>query len=176
MPTPLKISAAVLALALTVTWIGQTVAQEPTPSAEGAPAIATDEATAVVLPEVPGEESIMERPPVIVDPHVEELVPPAVATACHPIHVVRDSASRSAKRMYRCYGPPVNQTLCVENPANCCLYAVHVCVPACCVGEPVCCGTRVGLLGRGYVVYQWPCGFEVEIAFRVHGGVILKYR
>lgn len=119
------------------------------------------------------EESLIAPPPetIVYDP----VVVPA-AQPCLPIHVVRDHYSFSAKRMVRSYGPPIHQTLCVENPANGCLYAVHVCVPQCCVGPAVCCGKRVGLLGRSYVLYQWPCGYKVEVVFRKHGGVILNYK
>lgn len=160
----LQLTAALVALALIASTSGHTMAQEPTPATE----------ESLVAPPSEGEAPVVEQAPVI----IEEQAMPAPAVTCCPIEVVRDHASRSAKRMYRCHGPGVPQTLCVDNPADCTctLYAVNVCVPACCVGEPVCCGTRTGLLGRGYVTYQWPCGFEVEIAFRVHGGVILKYR
>lgn len=103
---------------------------------------------------------------------------PAPAIECCPIEVIREVALLSAKRAYRCHGAPVQQVLCVDNPADCCPkhYAVPVCVPACCTGEPVCCGTKVGLLGRGYVTYRWPCGFEAVVTFRVHGGVLITYR
>lgn len=104
--------------------------------------------------------------------------PVAPAVECCPIAVLREVKALSARRAYRCYGAPVHQTLCVDNPADCCpkLFSVPVCVPACCVGEPVCCGKRTGLLGRGYVTYRWSCGFEATIVFRVKGGVILQYR
>lgn len=114
-------------------------------------------------------------PPAPVEVHVAH-APPAVE--CCPIQVVAERSLLSAKRAYRCYGGPIHQTLCVDNPADCChkLYAVPVCVPACCTGQPVCCGSTVGLLGRGIVTYRWPCGFEAVLTFRVHGGVLITYR
>lgn len=136
------------------------------------------------------EQSALPQPPAVGEqpveaPSVTEFMTPeetAVVTApaveCRPICVVGEVASLSAKRKYRCYGSPVKQVLCVDNPADCCctLYSVPVCVPSCCTDAPVCCGTRVGLLGRGYVTYRWSCGFEATIAFRVHGGVLITYR
>ncbi|QDU89185.1 hypothetical protein Pla175_25720 [Pirellulimonas nuda] len=108
----------------------------------------------------------------------EYMTPVAPAAVCCPIQVVSEVSAPSAKRSYRCHGGPIQQLLCVDNPADCCRkdYSVPVCVPACCVGDPVCCGSRVGLLGRGYVTYRWPCGFEATIVFRAHGGVIITYR
>lgn len=135
-------------------------AQAPTPAPEeGLPA----------PPSAAAEQPSISGPAIV----AAEVQP---AQECLPIHIVRDHYSLAAKRMIRCYGAPVQQTLCVENPANCCLYAVHVCVPSCCVGTPVCCGSGVGLLGRGYVVYQWPCGYKAEVVFRVHGGAIVNYK
>ncbi|MCO6042407.1 hypothetical protein NG895_00665 [Aeoliella sp. ICT_H6.2] len=164
MKTSLKLATLMFVVALAASWNGHAIAQEPTP--------ATEESL-VAPPAPPSEATIMEQAPTI----IQSQPMPASPTCC-PIEVVRDHTKLSARRMYRCYGPGVPQTLCVDNPADCtnCLYAVDVCVPACCTGAPVCCGTDVGLLGRGYVTYQWPCGFEVKIAFRVHGGVILTYR
>lgn len=165
MKTRLSLATAFVVLVAAASWHTLVGAQEPPAPVEQAPTLV--------------EGSVLEDggPTIVVEPPVE-ILPPIEAAPCLPIHVVRESASLSAKRTYRCYGAPVHQVLCVDNPADCteCLYAVNVCVPACCVGEPICCDQRVGLLGRGYVVYRWPCGFEVEIAFRVHGGVILRYR
>lgn len=127
-------------------------------------------------PDQPPVEAAPVVEPPVVEEHVVEYAAPAIE--CCPIAVVREVATLSAKKMYRCYGGPTPQTLCVDNPADCCCkyYSVKVCVPACCTGEPVCCDSHVGLLGRGYVTYKWPCGFEATIAFRVHGGVIVTYR
>ncbi len=147
-----SLSFAIVALAV-VCWVGGVTAQESMPQ-----------------PAQPAAPSVM-----------ESMAPVAAAAAvvveCCPIAVVGEVASFSAKRSYRCNGGPVQQVLCVDNPADCCchLYSIPVCVPACCVGEPVCCGSRIGLLGRGYVTYRWPSGFEANIAFRVHGGVIISY-
>jgi hypothetical protein len=52
-----------------------------------------------------------------------------------------------------------------KNPADCCLYEIPLCVPACCVGEPTVTEGR-GLFGRGVVEYCWPCGFTATLKFR----------
>ncbi len=117
-------------------------------------------------------------------PSVTEFMTPtahvvaAPMVECCPIAVVSEVAAPSAKRSYRCNGGPIQQVICVDNPSDGCRknYSVNVCVPACCVDTPVCCDSRVGMLGRGYVTYRWTCGFEATIAFRVHGGVIVTYR
>lgn len=149
------------------------------------------ETTASVVVEVEGPQLApqLEVAPVDPAPMIESLPPapiahehhfaaPVAAPVCYPIHVIREVKSHSARRAYRCHGAPVHQTLCVDNPADCCrkLFSVPVCVPACCVGEPVCVNRRTGLLGRGYVTYRWSCGFEATVVFRVKGGVIIQYR
>lgn len=110
--------------------------------------------------------------------HVAPSVVHAPAVACHPIAVLREHTALSAQRAYRCHGAPIHQTLCVDNPADGChkLFSVPVCVPACCVDQPVCVAAHAGLLGRGHVNYRWKCGFEATITFRVHGGVLIAYR
>lgn len=125
------------------------------------------------LPAAPYAGEYVQAPPMA----GTSVAPATPAMECCPIRVVREHAFPSAKHAYRCHGGPIKQTLCVDNPADGCkkYYAVPVCVPACCTGEPRCCGAKVGLMGRGYVTYRWPCGFEATIAFRVHGGVIIDY-
>jgi len=126
----------------------------------------------------PALEAEVQLPPAPVIVHEHEAVAVQAAPACVPIAVVREISTISAKRAYRCHGAPIHQQLCVTNPADCnrCLYGVSVCVPACCVGQPVCVSNRAGLLGRGYATYRWQCGFEVTVTFLVRGGVILTYR
>lgn len=96
------------------------------------------------------------------------------AIECCPISVLHEIYTPAAKHKLRCDGA-THQVLCVDNPADGCrkYYSVKVCVPACCVGEPVCTDTKVGLLGRGYTCFRWPCGYEVTVVFRVYGGVLL---
>lgn len=107
-----------------------------------------------------------------------EVTAPMVATpgvVCCPIEIVDTRTKLSARHAYRCYGPPVETVVCVENPADCKLYSVPFCVPGCCLGEPQVCNSHVGLLGRGYADVVWPNGFTATVVFRVHGGAILIY-
>ncbi len=62
-----------------------------------------------------------------------------------------------------------------QDPAAGCYYQIPLTVPACCVGEPSVSGGR-GLLGRGIVAYEWPCGFKAKIKFRhILGDVKVDY-
>ncbi len=62
-----------------------------------------------------------------------------------------------------------------QDPAEGCYYQIPLIVPACCVGEPSVSGGR-GLLGRGIVAYEWPCGFKAKIKFRhILGDVKVDY-
>ncbi|MEM6798461.1 MAG: hypothetical protein AAF589_03015 [Planctomycetota bacterium] len=149
-------------------------------------------ATVVATAAFPGAQaqesvSVVVEGPTLADPAVAQPAPVVVAAPvtvaapaveCCPIDILREVATLSAKRAYRCYGPPTSQVLCVDNPADCGkkLFSVPVCVPSCCVDTPVCVSSKVGLLGRGHVTYRWKCGFEAIITFRVHGGALITYR
>lgn len=114
--------------------------------------------------------------PVIVEPAPSYAITPA-ATVCCPIEVVAERTSLHAKRFLRCSGPQTRLTACVDNPADCYgkLYAVPLCVPCCCTGEPRPCNARTGRLGRGYVDLVWGCGYVAKVTFLKHGGVIITY-
>lgn len=91
---------------------------------------------------------------------------PAPPTAYH--------ASRSARRMFRCQDE-VELVMVTKNPADCCLYEICLCVPACCTGQPVVAEKR-GLGGRGVVEYCWECGFTATVKFRHRvGDVKVEY-
>ncbi|MEX0936374.1 MAG: hypothetical protein WDZ59_00830 [Pirellulales bacterium] len=61
--------------------------------------------------------------------------------------------------------PPQNVVMVVEDPATCgCAVEVPMCIPACCVGEPVV-DSRCGILGRRIVNYEWCCGFRARVVF-----------
>lgn len=150
---------------------------------------------ALASPAASGQTPTLAEPadagPVVIEPAVEvDLAPPvaapapspaavysAPAVACCPISVVKERTTLSAKRLIRCSGPLTNRTVCVANPAGCCgkQYAVPLCVPGCCVGEPRACHARAGLLGRGYVELAWDCGYVARLTFLKRGGVIISY-
>jgi hypothetical protein len=70
--------------------------------------------------------------------------------------------------------PPIYTVLNVENPCCCGEYAcVKVCLPACCDCPPKMC-ERCGLLKRGIVTYQWPCGHRVTVVFTHLRGVVVR--
>ena len=106
---------------------------------------------------------------------METIPAPAHAEAVvHPSPPTRYHASRSARRMFRCQ-EQVELVMVTKNPADCCLYEICLCVPACCVGEPIV-AERRGLLGRGVVEYCWECGFTATVKFRHRiGDVKVEY-
>ena len=34
---------------------------------------------------------------------------------------------------------------------------------------------RCGLLGRGYVTYEWCCGFTIRVVFQLDGDIVVHY-
>jgi hypothetical protein len=78
-----------------------------------------------------------------------------------------------ARKMLR--GGQIRIIVLTQDPAEGCYYQIPLTVPACCVGEPNVSGGR-GLLGRGIVAYEWPCGFKAKIKFRhILGDVKVDY-
>jgi hypothetical protein len=78
-----------------------------------------------------------------------------------------------ARRMLRT--GQVSILMLTKDPADGCYYQIPLTVPTCCVGEPRVSGGR-GLLGRGIVAYEWPCGFKAKIKFRhILGDVKVDY-
>lgn len=125
------------------------------------------DATPLVVEAAPG--------PMAVEPTPAYAAP--AAAVCCPIEVIKERTTLHAKRFLRCSGPQTETVACVTNPAECCgkLYAVPLCVPCCCVGEPRQCNARAGLLGRGYVDLVWDCGYVAKVTFLKHGGVMITY-
>ena len=106
----------------------------------------------------------------------EEVLPPAVAyrqPRLIPVDPIRYKDHPSARRLLSRGQHEV--VVAVDNPqdGNNCLYKVPICLPACCQSVPRVCPRR-GLLGRGVVVHTWPCGFEVEVVFRLRGDVLVR--
>ncbi|TWT95228.1 hypothetical protein Pla108_33710 [Botrimarina colliarenosi] len=160
-----------LAVALTMVAVAQTpelaeVPPEPQPPVEAQPSPEPQPVAEVTEPAEVAEMSVAPAP-----------APTPAGPVCCPIEVVDYRTTLSAKRAYRCYGPGVNVSVCVDNPADCTstLYEVPLCVPACCTGEPRVCNPTTGLLGRGKVDLVWDCGFTATVVFRVHGGAIVIY-
>lgn len=64
------------------------------------------------------------------------------------------------------YCVPTKLVLAVQDPIRCgCVAEVCVSVPSCCQGVPYA-HSKIGLLGRGIVIYKWPSGYMVEVIFK----------
>lgn len=149
------------AVVLSASTISTAQTPTPAPPEPGAPVAEVTEMAAPVVEPAP-----------VVAPYV---VAAPAGPVCCPIEVLDYRTTHSAKRAYLCAGPAINTTVCVKNPADCCLYSVDFCVPGCCLGEPQVCNLHVGLLGRGYADVVWSNGFTARVVFRVHGGAIVIY-
>lgn len=150
------------------------VPAEPEPIAEVTEPAEVAEPVEVSVVVTPVEPAVVIEPTPSV---VVEAAPAPAGPVCCPLNVVDYRTTLSAKRAYRCYGPGVNTSVCVDNPADCTCthYEVQLCVPACCTGVPRQCKST-GLFGRGKVDLVWDCGFTATVVFRVHGGAIVIYQ
>lgn len=121
------------------------------------------------------EQSVITGPQVIQGPSQEAIPGPGAANAeVHPAPPISTHAGPRARRMLACHGQ-VNLVMVTKNPADCCLYEIPLCVPACCEGQPAVREGR-GIFGRGIVEYCWPCGFTAKVKFRpVHCDVKIEY-
>jgi hypothetical protein len=79
-----------------------------------------------------------------------------------------------ARKMYRATGE-IRLVMVTQNPADGCYYEIPLCIPGCCVGDPIVKGGR-GIFGRGVTEYCWPCGFRAIVKFRqILGDVRVDY-
>jgi hypothetical protein len=81
----------------------------------------------------------------------------------------------SAFRHKACAPPPIEVTLCVDDPCDCCPgEEVCVCVPCCCTEEP-CVTWRDGIFGRRVATYTWKCcGHSVDVVVTRKGELIVR--
>jgi hypothetical protein len=110
-------------------------------------------------------------------PPSEEAMPPSSplpsGIQVKPTPQIDYDTHHDARRMLR-FGQ-INIVVLTKDPAEGCYYQIPLTVPACCVGEPSVSAGR-GLLGRGLVAYEWPCGFKAKIKFRhIIGDVKVDY-
>jgi hypothetical protein len=62
--------------------------------------------------------------------------------------------------------------LAVKNPCTGCPAEIPVCLPGCTTGSPcVACGS--GIFGRDLITYTWPNGYEIKVAFKHTGDIIV---
>ena len=81
-----------------------------------------------------------------------------------------------ARRLRVCAPPPpIEVTLCVDDPCDCCpAQEVCVCVPCCCTEAP-CISWRNGLFGRRVATYTWACcGHSVDVVVTRRGELIVR--
>jgi hypothetical protein len=121
---------------------------EPTPAVLGA----TNNAQVQPLPAPPSvEEGIEVRP-----------TPP-----------IEYDTDKDARRMYR--SGKIELVMVTKDPTSGCAYEIPICIPACCVGDPLV-SAKTGIFGRGVVEYRWACGFRAIVKFRhVLGDVKVEY-
>ena len=161
-----------------VAWAGQAVAQDessvmvaPTPApaeATEAPAMPAP-ATTTPAPAAESAPTTAPAPAATTEP-VPAAEPADLLTPC-----IDYRTHHSAKKLLRC-NPQVKVVMVAQNPADCCLYEVPLCIPCCCEGEP-CVTSECGILGRGIVTYTWPCcGFEAKVVIKDCGDVTVHYR
>lgn len=149
--------------------VATVVAQEESVLVEPQPA------PPVLQPAQPGQDSTA-APAQAPAPKVFDESMPApttVETIVHPAPPIKYHAGRRARRMLRCQ-EQVELVMVTKNPADCCLYEIPLCLPACCEGQPLM-RERRGLFGRGVVEYCWSCGFTATVKFRLRGDVKVDY-
>jgi hypothetical protein len=79
------------------------------------------------------------------------------------------------KRVCCTCDPPARAVLQVTDPCcRRCPVEIPVCVPVCCTGTPQV-KSRCGLLGRGYITYEWCCGFTIRVVFQLDGDIVVHY-
>jgi len=122
------------------------------------------EETSILVEQPAPPASEQAAPPPTETAHESMPAPTMTEAVVHPAPRTVYHASRSARRMFRCQ-EHVELVMVTKNPADCCLYEICLCVPACCTGEPVV-SERCGLGGRGVVEYCWECGFTATVKFR----------
>jgi hypothetical protein len=129
-----------------------------------------------------GEEPMPLLPPQSATPQVTlpppegELPPSAtvpIGVNVKPTLPIDYDTHHDARKMLR--AGQLNIVVLTKDPSDGCFYQIPLTVPSCCAGEPRVSGGR-GLLGRGNVEYEWPCGFKAKIKFRhVLGDVKVDY-
>lgn len=122
-------------------------------------------------PTLPSSPRI-QQPPVIQQPYVQQpyiqkpLIVQKPAVYC-PDYCV---TYRSHRRRRSCCGycTPTQMIVPVADPVRCgCAAEVCITVPSCCTGAPHV-TSKVGLFGRGIVIYKWPNGQMVQVIFKKH--------
>jgi hypothetical protein len=91
----------------------------------------------------------------------------------HPTPPIDYDTDRDARKMYRT--GKIDLVMLTTDPTTNCTYEIPMCIPGCCVGDPIVSSKR-GIFGRGVVEYRWASGFRAIVKFRhVLGDVEVEY-
>jgi hypothetical protein len=95
---------------------------------------------------------------------------------CHKERRIRYVHTKVPSRRVCCTcDPPAQAVLSIKDPCCCvCPVQIPVCLPTCCTDPPQV-KARCGLAGRGYVIYEWCCGFTIRVVFQVDGDIVVHY-
>lgn len=127
-----------------------------------------DGAESLPLPQNAGPRNAVPR-----DGRAGLALPPGVKVL--PTPPIEYDTDDDAREMYRSSGK-VDIVVLTQNPADGCFYEIPLCIPGCCVGQPLVAGGRGLVTGRGKDEYRWPCGFRAIVKFRqALGDVEVEY-
>ncbi|QDU95569.1 hypothetical protein Pla8534_33850 [Lignipirellula cremea] len=123
---------------------------------------------------------VVQGPSVMAPPYLPQApIAEAVVTSHYPAIPVSQRNIRYAhhptlfKTRSPEHVPPLETVLLVEDPCQPgCMVAVPVCLPGCCLDEPIT-HSAVGLLGRGFVTYRYSCGYRLKLIFDRDGDVVV---
>jgi len=131
------------------------------------PASPSDQPPAELLPPqptVPDSPRVQQAPqqPLMTQKSYIVQKPAAYCPAyCYSYH-----ERRKFRRSCCGYCTPTKLVLPVADPIRCgCTAEVCVTVPSCCTGTPRVI-SKIGLFGRGIVIYKWPNGQMVQVIFK----------
>lgn len=115
-------------------------------------------------PTVPGSQRIQQAPQQPLMSQKGYIV--QKSAVCCPAYCYRYHQHRKFRRSCCGYCTPTKMVLPVADPIRCgCTAEVCVTVPTCCTGSPHVI-SKVGLFGRGIVIYKWPNGQMVQVIFK----------
>ena len=147
--------------------------------------------TPLLVP-APPEASVLVPGPVplpapAMDPFMQKAIPLAKgdclcgkpACGCHQERRIRyvhtGVPDKRNKKVCCTCDPPAQAVLSVTDPCcRRCPIEIPVCIPVCCSGAPQV-KSRCGLLGRGYVTYEWCCGFMIRVVLQLDGDIVVHY-
>lgn len=90
------------------------------------------------------------------------------SAALCPAYCVTYHNHRKLRRSCCGHCSPIQTIVAVPDPIRCgCVADVCLTIPSCCTSAPRV-TSKVGLFGRGIVIYKWPTGQMVQVIFKKH--------